>query len=84
MATIPTPHLNSQQHDRLQALYHLAVELSSLRSLETVLNTALKQCLDLTGSQFGFIGLNTPNGRAMDVAAIEGFHPSAQFTNAST
>ena len=79
MTAIPAPHPNSQQYERLQALYHLAVELSSLRSLDSVLNTALKQCLDLTGSQFGFIGLNTPNGKAMDVAAIEGFHPSAQF-----
>ena len=79
MATLPFTQLNTQQHERLQALYHLAVELSSLRSLESVLDVALKQCLELTDSQFGFIGLNTPNNKAMDVAAIEGFHPSAQF-----
>ncbi|MCB0195510.1 MAG: GAF domain-containing sensor histidine kinase [Anaerolineae bacterium] len=79
MTTIPTAHLNSQQYERLQAFYHLAVELSSLRSLESVLDTALKQCLELTDSQFGFIGLNTSNGQAMDVVAIEGFHPSPQF-----
>lgn len=68
-----------QQRERLQALYHLAVELSALRDLHAVLNTALRQCLDLTGSQFGFIGLNTPDGTAMDVAAIQGFHPAAEF-----
>lgn len=79
MTTTPTAYLNSQQYERLEAFYHLAVELSSLRNLESVLDTALKQCLELTDSQFGFIGLNTPNGKAMDVAAIEGFHPSKQF-----
>ncbi|MCB0209920.1 MAG: GAF domain-containing sensor histidine kinase [Anaerolineae bacterium] len=79
MTTIPTAHLNSQQYERLQAFYHLAVELSSLRSLESVLDTALKQCLELTDSQFGFIGLNASHGEAMDVVAIEGFHPYPQF-----
>ncbi len=44
---------------QLRALYHLSVELSALRSLGSVLKTALKHCLDLTGSQFGFIGLIT-------------------------
>lgn len=73
------PSLNLQQDERLQALYHLAVELSALRSLESVLNTALRHCLDLTVSQFGFIGLNTPGNRALDVVAIQGFHPSEPF-----
>lgn len=76
--TAPT-QVNLQQDVRLQALYHLAVELSALRSLESVLNTALQHCLDLTGSQFGFIGLNTADGKAMDVVAIQGFHPSEHF-----
>jgi signal transduction histidine kinase len=68
-----------EQRERLQALYHLAVELSALRDLQPVLDTALRHCLDLTDSQFGFIGLNTPDGSAMDVAAIQGFHPASQF-----
>ena len=68
-----------RQRERLQALYHLAVELSALRDPQSVLNTALRQCLDLTESRFGFIGLTTPDGSAMDVAAIEGFHPSPEF-----
>jgi two-component system sensor histidine kinase DegS len=71
--------LNIPQDERLQALYHLAVELSALRSLESVLNTALQHCLDLTGSQFGFVGLSTPNSKAMDVVAIQGFHPAEEF-----
>ncbi len=70
---------DARQRERLQALYHLAVELSALRDLQSVLDTALRHCLDLTDSQFGFIGLNTPDGSAMDVAAIQGFHPAAEF-----
>jgi CheY-like chemotaxis protein len=46
-----------RQRERLEALCHLAVELSALRDLEAVLNTALRHCLDLTESRFGFIGL---------------------------
>jgi len=79
MVAVALPEINLQQHERLQALYHLAVELSALRSLESVLDVALQHCLDLTGSQFGFIGLNAADGKAMDVAAMQGFHPSKQF-----
>ncbi|MFQ5408557.1 MAG: GAF domain-containing protein [Anaerolineales bacterium] len=70
---------NSPQRQRLQALYHLAVELSALHDLQSVLDTALLHCLSLTDSQFGFIGLNTLDGSAMDVAAIQGFHPASEF-----
>ena len=70
---------DEQQRERLQALYHLAVELSAQHDLQSVLNTALRHCLDLTDSQFGFIGLNTLDGLAMDVAAIQGFHPAPEF-----
>lgn len=79
MVTVTPLEINLQQDERLQALYHLAVELSALRSLESVLNTALQHCLDLTGSQFGFIGLTTPGDEALDVVAIQGFHPSEKF-----
>ncbi|MDW8325301.1 MAG: GAF domain-containing sensor histidine kinase [Anaerolineales bacterium] len=73
------PQRDLEQHERLQALYHLAVEISALRDLQSVLDTALRHCLSLTDSQFGFIGLNTPDGSAMDVAAIQGFHPAPEF-----
>ncbi|MCB8944397.1 MAG: GAF domain-containing sensor histidine kinase [Ardenticatenaceae bacterium] len=75
----PTLLSDNQPYQRLQALYDMAVELSALRSLESVLDTALQHCLALTESQFGFVGLTTPNGQAMDVVAINGFHPSANF-----
>ena len=54
---------DARQRERLEALYHLAVELSALRDLQPVLNTALRHCLALTESRFGFIGLTTPDGR---------------------
>ena len=44
-----------QKQVRLHALYDMAVQLSELRSLESVLNTALDHCLVLTESEFGFI-----------------------------
>src|ERR1044071_4829456 len=68
-----------QQTIQLRALYHLSVELSALRSLQSVLKTALKHCLDLTGSQFGFIGLITSDQTAMDVVEVQGFHASPHF-----
>ena len=71
--------IDIQQRESLQALYHLAVELSALRSLESVLNTALRHCLELTDSQFGFVGLTTADSQAMDVVAIQGFHPTNHF-----
>lgn len=77
--TTQLTQVNGEQFQRLQALYQMAVELSALRSLESVLDTALQHCLALTGSQFGFIGLNAANGRALDVVAIEGFNPSSTF-----
>lgn len=79
MLTSTPVQTNLQRDERLQALYHLAVELSALRSLNSVLNTALRHCLELTGSQFGFIGLNSPDDKALDVVAIQGFHPTEHF-----
>lgn len=79
MAEVIAYDIHQDERLRLQALYHLAVELSALRDLQPVLDTALRHCLDLTGSQFGFIGLNTSDGKAMDVAAIQGFHPAEKF-----
>ncbi|HLF28258.1 MAG TPA: GAF domain-containing sensor histidine kinase [Anaerolineae bacterium] len=79
VASEPILIRDAQQRERLQALYHLAVELSAQRDLQAVLDTALRQCLNLTDSRFGFIGLNTPDGSAMDVAAIHGFHPAPEF-----
>lgn len=64
---------------RLQALYRLSMELTALQSLDSVLHIALKHCLALTGSQFGFIGLVKESGEAMDVVAVQGFHADSTF-----
>lgn len=66
------------QH-QVDALYHLAVELSGLRGVDNVLDVALRQCLTLTGSQFGFIGLVNHAATALEIAAIHGFHPTHEF-----
>jgi len=68
-----------ERREQLQALYQLALEIAELHDLQQVLDTALSYCLELTGSQFGFIGLNTPDGTAMDVVAIQGFQASSHF-----
>ena len=68
-----------ERREQLQALYQLALEITELHDLQQVLDTALRYCLELTDSQFGFIGLNTDDGAAMDVVAIQGFQAGARF-----
>ena len=68
-----------RQTERLEALYDLAVELSSQRSLDSVLNTALKQCLKLTDSQFGFVGFSDDEGKILEVVATVGFELAPEF-----
>lgn len=79
MTTLELSSTYTHQQEPLEALYHLAVELSARRSLDGVLKTALRHCLDLTESQFGFIGLNTAAKDHLDVVAIDGFHPPPEF-----
>jgi signal transduction histidine kinase len=69
----------TEQRDRLQALYDLAVELTALRDLPAVLDTALRHCLSLTESEFGFIGLNTSSNKQLDLVAIRGFNAARDF-----
>jgi GAF domain-containing protein len=71
--------LLSRDEERLCALYHLSVELSALQPLDSVLDIALQHCLQLTGSEFGFIGLVSQTGKALDVAAVQGFHADDSF-----
>lgn len=68
-----------ESRNQLDALHYLAVELSGLREVDSVLDVALRHCLDLTGSQFGFIGLGGIHPEAMEIAAIHGFHPAPDF-----
>ncbi len=72
-------HTVLQQTERLEALYDLAVELSSQRSLDSVLHTALKQCLKLTDSQFGFVGFSDEKGKVLEVVATVGFELAPEF-----
>jgi signal transduction histidine kinase len=65
--------------DKLSALYEMAIELSTQRELQGVLDTALSHCLSLTESEFGFIGLNTGEGQTLNIVAIRGFHPAPHF-----
>src|SRR5579871_1955580 len=65
--------------DRLAALYQLALEITELRDLQQVLDLALRQCIALTHSQFGFIGLNGADRHTMDVVAFQGIAVSQRF-----
>jgi len=62
--------------EQLNSLHTISVEIASLRELPRVYDRALTYCLELTGSQLGFIGLVSKNGEYMDVAAVKGFTPS--------
>ena len=46
VAVAPLFQRSEQQRERLQALYHLAVELSALRDLKSALNTALRHAME--------------------------------------
>jgi len=60
---------------QLESLYSISIEIARLHELPQVLDRALGNCLDLTQSAFGFIGLLN-GSQEMDVAAIKGFEPS--------
>ncbi len=64
---------------QLKSLYNLAIVLSSLPDVDSVMTMALEHCLSLTHSQFGFIGLVDDGGAVMDVVSTVGFHPGAAF-----
>ena len=61
---------------QLLSLYSVSIEIAMLHELQSVLDTALGYCLDLTDSEFGFVGLLDDRKQMMDVAAIKGFEPS--------
>jgi signal transduction histidine kinase len=62
--------------EQLESLHAISIEIASLRELSAVHDRALGYCLELTNSEFGFVGLLTDNGEHLDVAAIKGFLPS--------
>jgi signal transduction histidine kinase len=74
-----------EPRDTLDALTHLVLEVSVQRNVGDVLNVALRQCLTLTGSQFGFVGLirgdpaDGDGEGVLEIVAIHGFHPAPTF-----
>jgi signal transduction histidine kinase len=75
----PTDRLNgaadgARWQEQLESLYAISVEIATLRQLDQVMDRALDYCLQLTESQFGFVGLIN-DSRFLDVAAIKGFAP---------
>jgi signal transduction histidine kinase len=69
----------SEPQRRLDALTDLVLEVSAQRNVGDVLDVALRQCLRLTESQFGFVGLVGAGGQQMEIVAIHGFHPAPSF-----
>jgi signal transduction histidine kinase len=64
----------STPDSQLESLYAISVEIAGLHQLETVMDRALDYCLQLTASEFGFVGL-IDDPAFLDVAAIKGFQP---------
>lgn len=62
----------SHWREQLESLYAISVKIAGLRQLDQVMDHALDYCLQLTGSEFGFVGL-LDNANNLDVAAIKGF-----------
>jgi signal transduction histidine kinase len=60
--------------DEIARLHAISVEIASLQELPRVMDRALDYCLELTASEFGFVGLMQGSDQ-MDVAAIKGFVP---------
>jgi len=79
MARRPT----SPAQRQLDALTDLVLEVSSQHRVGDVLDVALRRCLALTGSQFGFIGLTRPGPAGgldrLEIVAVDGFHPADGF-----
>jgi signal transduction histidine kinase len=89
MTSPPVPRSRSlpaepEPRDQLDALTDLVREASSQGDVAGTLDVALRQCLSLTASEFGFIGLVRPGEvdpavRELEIVAIHGFHPAPNF-----
>ena len=62
--------------EQLDSLLSISTEIASVRELADVQDRALAYCLELTSSEFGFIGLLDESGENVLVAAIKGFEPT--------
>jgi signal transduction histidine kinase len=81
---VPRVPATEEAQDRLDALTALVLEVSSQRNVEDTLDVALRQCLSLTASEFGFIGLVRAGEQEggvgeLEIVAIHGFHPAPHF-----
>lgn len=70
------PSTEREFRRQLESLHSISVEVAMLHELPQVLERTIGYCLDLTGSQFGFVGLLDASRQLMDVAAIKGFEPT--------
>ncbi len=66
----------SPSNRQLASLWEISIEIAMLHEVPVVLRRVLDHCLDLTGSEFGFVGLTDAAGQMMEVAAIRGFEPT--------
>jgi signal transduction histidine kinase len=79
--TLAAPATSPQHAAEIERLHAISVEIASLQELPHVMDRALDYCLELTASEFGFVGLMQGSDQ-MDVAAIKGFVPDDQSFHA--
>src|ERR1700716_3978147 len=77
MTLAAAPATSPQHAAEIERLHAISVEIASLQELQKVMDRALDYCLELTASEFGFVGLMQGSDQ-MDVAAIKGFVPDDQ------
>jgi signal transduction histidine kinase len=65
--------------EQVESLYWISVEIAALHELPAVYDRALSHCLELTCSQFGFIGLVSRRREHLDMVAVKGFQPDPGF-----
>jgi signal transduction histidine kinase len=65
---------SSDHATEIERLHAISVEIAGLQELSRVMDRALDYCLELSASEFGFVGLMLVQDQ-MDVAAIKGFAP---------
>src|SRR5438094_9002471 len=69
------PESERECYRQMESLHAIWVEVSRLHELPQVLDLALEYCLQVTRSEFGFVGLLNASKQMMDVAATKGFDP---------
>src|SRR5438874_13355924 len=71
---IAEPSSTAQHVAEIERLHAISVEIASLQELPHVMDRALDYCLELTASEFGFVGLMQGSDQ-MDDAPIKRFVP---------